>query len=79
MFASAGKSLSRGLESISPDIARSDARLNDSAVTSSFEGGEKRNPSRIANVYVRPPFETSGKSSATSGTSIRPLSPSASG
>ena len=34
--------------------ARSIVSLNVSAVTGSFDGGEKRKPGRIVNVYVRP-------------------------
>jgi hypothetical protein len=42
--------------------------LNVSAVTASFDGGEKRKPGRIANVYVVPPSVGAGTASATSGT-----------
>ncbi len=48
------------------------AYLNVSAVTSSCEGGENRNPLRIVNVYARPSAETVGRERATSGTSCDP-------
>ena len=50
-----------------------------SAVTSSFDGGLNWNPGRIVNVYVLPPSVGSGISSATTGWSVAPSSPSASG
>ena len=52
--------------------ARSIARSNAAAVTGSFDGGEKRNPRRILNVYVSPSGETDGCPRATSGWSRAP-------
>ena len=48
------------------------------AVTSWFDGGEKRKPGRITNVYVRPPSLTVGAARAASGTSRRPAGPGSS-
>ena len=58
---------------------RSIVCLKVSAVTSSFDGGEKRMPGRITNVYERPPSLTVGAARAASGTSRRPASPGSSG
>ena len=52
--------------------ARSIARSNAAAVTGSFDGGEKPNPDRILNVYVRPSGEMAGCPRATSGRSLAP-------
>ena len=49
-------------------VTRSIVDLNVVAVTASFEGGEKRKPGRILNVYVVPPAVGAGTASATSGT-----------
>ena len=51
---------------------RSNVRTNASAVTGSFDGGEKRNPRRTVNTYVRPSADTVGGPPATSGTSLAP-------
>lgn len=48
---------------------RSIVSLKVCAVTGAFEGGEKRKPFRIVNVYVFPSAERFGKATATSGTS----------
>ena len=61
------------------DSARSMVALNVSAVTAWPEGGENRKPARIRNVYVRPSADTSGSAAATSGRSVRPAAPEASG
>jgi len=53
--------------------------LNVCAVTGSFEGGEKRKPRRIVNVYVLPSAERVGSASATSGVSWAPPAPGWSG
>ncbi len=50
-----------------------------SAVIGAPDGGEKRSPGRMRNVYVRPSAETVGAAAAASGTSVRPAAPSASG
>ena len=50
-----------------------------SAVIGAPDGGEKRRPGRMRNVYVRPSAETVGAEAAASGTSVRPAAPSASG
>ena len=47
-----------------------------SAVTGSFDGGEKRKPGRMRNVYVRPSCETVGIAAAISGRSRLPVVPS---
>jgi hypothetical protein len=52
--------------------ARSIEYLNVSAVTGWFDGGEKRTPDRIRNVYVRSSRETVGRLAAISGTSCQP-------
>ena len=52
--------------------ARSIARSNAAAVTGSFDGGEKRKPSRILNVYLSPSGEMDGCPLATSGWSVAP-------
>ena len=49
------------------------------AVTGSFDGGEKRKPLRIVNVYVFPSAERSGSDWATSGTSCEPAGAGLSG
>src|SRR6266536_3181897 len=49
-------------------VNRSIVDLNVIAVTASFDGGEKRKPGRIVNVYVVPPAVGVGTASATSGT-----------
>src|SRR2546426_6502358 len=49
-------------------VTRSIVDLNVDAVTASFDGGEKRKPERILNVYVVPPAVGVGTASATSGT-----------
>src|SRR5262245_36383606 len=58
---------------------RSIVCLNVVAVTSSFEGGEKRSPGRITKVYTRPPSLTVGAARAASGTSCSPAAPGSSG
>ena len=58
---------------------RSIVCLKVSAVTGWFEGGEKRMPGRITNVYERPPSLTVGAARAASGTSRSPASPGSSG
>lgn len=58
---------------------RSIAYLNVCAVTGSFEGGEKRNPLRIVNVYVLPSADRAGSDWATSGTTREPAGPGLSG
>src|SRR5919204_1295189 len=57
---------SRGFDSLSI------VDLNVDAVTGSFDGGEKRKPGRILNVYVVPPPVGVGTASATSGTMREP-------
>ena len=47
--------------------ARSIEYLKVRAVTSCPDGGEKRNPGRYVNAYVRPPSETLGMDSAIFG------------
>jgi hypothetical protein len=49
-------------------VTRSIVDLNVIAVTASFDGGEKRKPDRILNVYVVPPAVGRGIASATCGT-----------
>ena len=49
-------------------VTRSIVDLNVVAVTASCDGGEKRKPGRILNVYVVPPPVGTGTASATSGT-----------
>ena len=51
---------------------RSIVDLNVVAVTASFDGGEKRKPGRILNVYLVPPAVGAGVASATSGTMREP-------
>ena len=58
---------------------RSIVDLNVLAVTTSFDGGEKRKPGRILNVYVVPPAVGTGTASATSGTMRDPSGPALSG
>src|SRR5712691_1528792 len=58
---------------------RSIEYLNVCAVTGSFEGGEKRNPLRILNVYVLPSADRAGSDWATSGTTREPAGPALSG
>ena len=58
---------------------RSIACLNVCAVTGSPEGGEKRNPFRIVNMYVFPSAERVGSDWATSGTSWEPAGAGLSG
>ena len=49
------------------------------AVTGWFDGGEKRMPGRIVNVYERPSLLTVGRARAASGTRRRPPAPGSSG
>src|SRR6478609_8741549 len=58
---------------------RSMVDLNVSAVTCSFDGGEKRKPGRILKVYVFPPSVGVGTASATSGTMWEPAGAGLSG
>ena len=58
---------------------RSISWRNDSAPTSSCDGGENPKPGRTRNAYVRPPSVTRGQPAATSGTSRVPAAPAASG
>ena len=53
-------------------VTRSIVDLNVIAVTASFDGGEKRKPGRILNVYVVPPAVGEGTDAATSGTMRAP-------
>ena len=58
---------------------RSIVDLNVLAVTTSLDGGEKRKPGRILNVYVVPPAVGTGIASATSGMMRDPSGPGLSG
>jgi hypothetical protein len=58
---------------------RSIESLNVCAVTGWFDGGEKRKPWRIVNVYVLPSCERVGSDCATSGISCEPACPALSG
>ncbi len=49
-------------------VTRSIVDLKVVAVTASCDGGEKRKPGRIVNVYVFPPAVGAGTALATSGT-----------
>ena len=49
------------------------------AVTGSPDGGEKRKPLRIVNVYVLPSLEGAGREAASSGSTSEPLGARASG
>ena len=60
-------------------ICRSIVCRNVCAVTSLSEGGEKRKPDRMRNVYVRPSGERVGIAAATSGLSRAPSGPAESG
>src|SRR5688500_14275314 len=54
------------------DSARSIVYLKVSAVTGSFDGGEKRKPRRIRKEYVRPSADTVGGAAASSGATRQP-------
>ena len=54
------------------ESARSIVCRNVCAVTSSLDGGEKRNPRRMLKLYVRPSAETAGMAAAISGRSSVP-------
>src|SRR5215218_7350774 len=54
------------------ESARSIVNLKVSAVTGSFDGGEKRKPGRMRKEYVRPSVDTVGGAAATSGTTRHP-------
>jgi hypothetical protein len=58
---------------------RSIVYLSVSAVTGWFDGGEKRKPLRIVNVYVLPSAERSGSASATSAVTCEPAGAGLSG
>src|SRR5215468_3323244 len=58
---------------------RSIACLKLWAVTGWFDGGERRIPGRIVNVYARPSLLTVGRLRAASGTRRRPPGPVSSG
>jgi hypothetical protein len=58
---------------------RSIASLNVCAVTGWFDGGEKRKPRRIVNVYVLSSADLAGSDRATSGIGSDPAGPAVSG
>jgi hypothetical protein len=73
MLAKPGESPSSG------DSVRSIVRWKARASSAAPDGGEKRRPLRIRNVYVRPSADRAGMATAASGRNRCPAAPAASG